>query len=149
LHHPTLAESLGLEPEPGLAECLQGEIDVTSAIKRLDPLPWYLIQAGVARRSPAELFQTDELPAIVGKLKSLFDWVLFDTPPVTLLTDSVSLSRVLDATLLVVRADRTPDDSVEDAISKLDKKRVLGMVFNGSETMNRRFSKYYGKYGKK
>lgn len=149
LHHPTLAQSLGLPARPGLAESLQGNLDPISALTRVEPLSWYLLQAGTTESNPSELLQSDMLSVVVQKLCALFDWVLFDTPPVAPLTDALFLSQHVDASLLVVRAGSTPREAVEEALARLGKKHVLGVVFNGAEGLNRKYSKYYGYYEKK
>jgi Mrp family chromosome partitioning ATPase len=79
----------------------------------------------------------------------MFDWVVVDTPPVTPLTDALTMARHVDASLLVVRADCTPRAAVDEALDRLGPKRVLGIVFNGAESLNRLYSKYYGHYGRK
>ncbi len=147
LHRPALANSLGIASQPGLAECLEGEIDPISALKRIEPLSWYLLQAGNPNRNPTELLQGDAVTSLVQKLSAHFDWILFDTPPVGPLTDAISISRAVDASLLVVRADETPKSAVEDAVARLEKKHILGVIFNGSEGLDKTYSKYYGRYG--
>jgi capsular exopolysaccharide synthesis family protein len=146
LHRPSLADSLGIPRRPGLAECLEGELDPISALQRVEPLALYLLDSGDAQKNPTELLQTDALVTIVQKLSSQFEWIIFDTPPVAPLTDAISLSRAVDASLLVVRAGSTPKQAVEEAVERLGKKHVLGVVFNGSEGLNRAYSKYYGRY---
>jgi capsular exopolysaccharide synthesis family protein len=149
LHHPTVARSLGIEPQPGLADCLQAGLDPISALRRLEPLSWHLMQAGEAKSNPTELIQSDALSGIFSKLSSIFDWILFDTPPVTPLTDALILSRQVDASLLVVRADSTPREMIEESLARLGKNHVLGVIFNAAEGLNHLYSKYYGYYGKK
>ena len=120
-----------------------------SALRRIEPLSWYMLAAGQVLGNPTELLQSDALPTVMQRLSPHFDWILVDTPPVAPLTDAVSLSRKVDASLLVVRADRTPRDSIEHAITLLGQKNVLGIVFNGAEGLNRLYSQYYGYYVKK
>jgi protein-tyrosine kinase len=149
LYHPSLAQRLGLRARPGLAECLESGLDPISAIRRLEPLHCYLLQAGEYHGNPTELLQSDLLPGVLQRLSPYFDWILIDTPPVAPLTDALLISQHVDGCLLVVRADRTPREAVEEAIKLLGTKRVLGILFNGAEGLNRLYSKYYGYYGKK
>ncbi len=149
LYHPTLAQRLELPAGAGLAECLENSLDPFSAIRLLQPLGWYLLGSGVVRGNPTELLQAGSFPKLLERLSPHFDWILVDTPPVTPLTDAVSLSRHVDATLLVVRSGSTPEESVKDAIGVLGQKHVLGIVFNAAEELNQLYSKYYGHYGQK
>ena len=118
-------------------------------IRRLEPLRWYLLQAGDHHGNPTELLQSDSLPGVLQRLSPHFDWILVDTPPVAPLTDALLIAQHVDGCILVVRADRTPREAVEEAIKLLGPKRVLGILFNGAEGLNRLYSKYYGYYGKK
>jgi Mrp family chromosome partitioning ATPase len=83
------------------------------------------------------------------RLTPYFEWILVDTPPVLPLTDAISLSKQVDATLLVARADRTPREAIEQALTVIGRKHVLGIVLNGTESLGRRYSQYYQKYGEK
>jgi capsular exopolysaccharide synthesis family protein len=147
-YHPTLVQRLGLRSQPGLGECLEGGLDPMSVLRRLEPLGWYLLGAGKAQGDPTELLESDLLLNLMQRFSPYFEWILIDTPPVAPLTDTVSLSKHVDATLLVVRADRTPQEAVKEALSRLGPKKVLGIVFNAAEGLNNVYSEYYGCYGK-
>jgi capsular exopolysaccharide synthesis family protein len=149
LHHPTAGLRLGLSPRKGLAECLESGIDPLSMIRRIDPLSWYLMQAGTSKENCTELLQSDVLPALMRRMSNYFDWILVDTPPVVPLTDSVALSRHADATLMVVRADYTPKDAIEKALALIGPKYVLGIVFNGAELLDCKYPGYEKYYPKK
>ena len=149
LHNPTLAKTLGIQARPGLAECLEAGLDPMAALCRLEPPSWYLLQAGEPRANPTELFQSDALASVMQRIYPHFDWVVIDTPPVAPLSDTLLLSRLSDATLLVVRASQTPQEAVKDAVTLLGPKRVLGIVLNGAEGLNKLYSQYSEYYGKK
>jgi capsular exopolysaccharide synthesis family protein len=149
LHKPALAKSLGLRPRPGLAECLEDGADPLSQLRRVEPLGWYSLQAGYPRGNPTELMQSDALKTVLEKLSPYFDWILIDTPPVLPVTDALSLSKQVDATLLIARADRTPREAIEQAVTAIGRKHVLGILLNATEGLGRRYSQYYGHYGRK
>jgi capsular exopolysaccharide synthesis family protein len=146
LHQSTASRLLGCEDQPGLTDCLTSDIHPFSAIRRLDPLGWYSMAAGQPSAHPTELLQNDRLPQLIKYLTSSFDWVIFDAPPVLPLTDAALLNQHTDGTLLVARADRTARDSVEEVVSTLGKKRIIGMVLNGAEGHRRRYGRYGGYY---
>lgn len=147
LHRPTLIEHLGLEKRVGLAECLEGTLNPISVLRRLEPLGWYLLPAGEPRSNPTELLQTEAFAGVLQTLSPHFDWVVIDSPPVIPLTDALSLARQADATLLIAREGRTPREAVEKAIAILGRKRVLGIVLNAVEGLDRMYSGYYGPSG--
>jgi capsular exopolysaccharide synthesis family protein len=149
LYHPSACPILALSARPGLSECVERGLDPLSAISRLEPLGWYLLAAGTPQGNPTEIVQSDALGGIIRRLSSIFDWVLIDTPPVAPLTDAISISRNVDTSLLVVRADRTPRDAIEQAVSLLGRKHVVGILLNAAEGLNQVYSEYYGHYGNK
>jgi capsular exopolysaccharide synthesis family protein len=147
LYHPSLSPRLGIPDRDGLAECLETAQDPMSLLRRVDPLGWYLLPAGHARKNPTELLQSPILSNIFETLRSYFDWVIVDTPPAMPQTDTLSLRQYADAGLLVVRADRTPRDAVEAAIGRVGTQNLLGIVLNGSEELDRLYSDYRKSYG--
>jgi capsular exopolysaccharide synthesis family protein len=146
LHHASIAETLGLNPWSGLAECLRGDATPPlSSIRRVDPLGWHLLPAGEPRQNPTELLQSPAFGNLLRTLSPRFDWILIDSPPVVPLTDALSLQQHTDGSLLVVRADRTPREAVEQAVALLGKQNILGVVLNGVEQRNHLYYQY--RYG--
>lgn len=148
LVHPSIAERLGLAQSEGLAETLEAARNPISLVRRIEPLGWYLLSAGRAQTNPTELLQSPILEDIFGTLRSRFEWVIIDTPPVMPLTDTLSLRQHADAGLLVVRADRTPRNLVEAAIGRIGSEHLLGLILNASEEFERMYSEYQKTYGK-
>ena len=87
LHRPTLTERLGLSERSGLAECLEEGLKPLSAVRRVEPLGWYLLPAGKARGNPTELLQSRAIAEIKQELSRHFDWILIDSPPAIPLAD--------------------------------------------------------------
>lgn len=146
LYHATLAERLGISEGHGLAECIENGLKPFSVIRRLEPLGWYLLPAGKARGNPTELLQSTGFAEIRRDLCQHFEWILIDSPPVLPLADVLALRQQSDASIMVVRAGRTPADSVEQAIERLGRKHVLGMVLNGIDGFDKAYAKYYRAY---
>lgn len=149
LHRPTLGKRLGIPARPGVAECIEGGLDPLSALCRLEPLGWYLMQAGEPKGNVAELLQSAAIGLVLKRLSPNFDWILIDSPPLAPLSDAVSLSRQVDASLLVVRADGTAREEIDGAVAIIGPARVAGIVFNGVRGLNRLYSKYGEYYGRK
>lgn len=149
LHRPKIAATLGLQPRPGLSESLETGADPFPTLRYVDALQCYLLQAGKPQVNATDLILSSTLPDIFDRLIPHFDWILVDSPPVAPLSDATILSRLLDATLLVVRADRTPRDAVEEAVNNLGTERIAGIVFNAAEELNSLYSKYAFYYSKR
>jgi len=147
LHRGSLQEQLGISAHAGLSECLQGGLDPIPLTCFIEPLGWYLLSAGeVHPSSPTELLQPPELSGLFQRLASEFDWIVIDCPPVLSLSDAVALKSHVDGILLVARAGCTPGKAVEDAISLLGKRHVLGLVLNGIEDSDQPYSAYHRYY---
>jgi len=72
--------------------------------------------------------------ALVEELSRRFDRTLFDTPATLGLPDAKTVSDLCDGLIMIVRADQTSRADVEAALDILDRRRLLGLVLNGSET---------------
>ena len=82
----------------------------------------------------------------LSSISQEFDWVIIDSPPIVPLADAELLSSLVDGTLLVVRAGKTPAESVTKAVQALKNGRILGVVFNASQA-SKKSSHYYYSYG--
>lgn len=147
LHCPSCADFLGVGRRPGLAECLEGGADPLRALRRIQPLGWYLLPAGTALGNPSDLLQPPLFPAVVDRLAPFFDWVLIDTPPVLPVTDALAISQHTDGTILVVRADATPKATVDEAVALLSPSRIAAIIFNAADELNHKQRRYnYSSY---
>jgi capsular exopolysaccharide synthesis family protein len=142
LHRPTLASLLGLKAGPGLVECLGADVNPLPFVRRLQPLGWYLMTAGGKCPNPTEILQSGALPDLLSRLSPHFDWILIDSPPVIPITDALSVARDVDAILMVVRAGSTPRDLVQRALALLGRKKLVAVVLNGLEGLNKMYSRY-------
>jgi polysaccharide biosynthesis transport protein len=144
--HPSLSGILGISSGVGLAECLQGDSDPIAALRRIEPLGWYFLQAGTSVSNPSELVQSKLFAPLVAMFEARFDWILLDSPPIAPVADILALKAQVDGCLLVVRAGQTQRELVEEAVRQLGREHVLAIVLNGAEGLDRTHSKYYGKY---
>ena len=110
----------------------------------LDVLP-----AGIIPPNPSELISREQLDRAINHLRQHYDYVLLDTPPVGLVSDTLSIARTADLTLFVCRADYTPRNSFEliNSLKKEGKLPKLNIVLNGMDLKKKKYGYYYG-YGK-
>lgn len=147
LHRRGVEEELQLEPCIGIAECLMEGVDPLTVLRRVEPLGWHLLSAGIiCVESPSELLRPVGLSALLQRIVPHFDWILIDSPPVLPLTDALALAQVVDGCLVIARAGQTPTKAIEDAINALGRKHIVGLVLNGLERSNQRYSKYQNYY---
>jgi len=148
VYRPTLINRLGLKPWPGLTEYFRRGEDPLLAIRRIDPLGFYLLPAGQMAADGASLLQSPFASQLILSLSSSsFRWILIDSPPTLPVADVLTLNAQVDATLLVARAGATPRETIEESLRILGHDHILGVILNGIEGLNQMYSKYYG-YGK-
>jgi capsular exopolysaccharide synthesis family protein len=132
LRKPSLQQLFGLPAGPGLAEFLSGACELEDAMKFLPDFNLTVIAAGAAPTNPAELLGSTAMRRLLDQLRTRFDRVILDTPPVLPLADVAVLAPIVDGALLVVRAGVTPKPAIENALRAFDSSRLLGIVLNDS-----------------
>jgi capsular exopolysaccharide synthesis family protein len=137
LRKPKVHRALGLRPEAGLAEVLQGEVPLEKAIVRVEggAFEGGALQVLPVRGQPAnpsELLASAKFKALIEELSRRYELVILDTPATLALPDAKTLSELADGLVMVVRADVTPQEDVQAALDILDRRRVLGVVLNGA-----------------
>ena len=111
-----------------------------------------LLLAGPVPPNPTELLARENFGDIVGMLREMYDYVIFDTAPVGLVTDTLQIGQHADITVFVCRADYTPKSSF-GLVNSLTKEKKLPnpcVVINGIDMSQRKYGYYYGygRYGK-
>lgn len=147
LHRPSLLSHLGLERICGLTEVVEDKVEITAAIRRIEPLGFYLLSAGRCPENPTELLQSERFHALLREFKACFEWVLIDCPPAFPLADVVALRAHADGVLLVVRAGSTPREAAQETAQLFNPGQVMGMILNAAEGVNQIYSKYYYRKG--
>ena len=111
-----------------------------------------LLLAGAVPPNPAELLARDSFEQTINLLRERYDYVILDTAPVGLVTDTLQIGRVADVTVFVCRADYTPKSSfgLLNTLAKEQKLPNPCVVLNGVDMSKRKYGYYYGygKYGK-
>lgn len=141
-----VAGVLGVPVLPGFAECLEEEQSVEENLLPVSPLSFDLLQAGAAKRNPAELLQGPRLKEVAMTLGSKYDWIVIDTPPLTPFVDAQCLAAAADAVIVVVRAGHTSRDSIARTLESLKDVYVAGIVLNGADAEHSPYYKYYSQY---
>ena len=161
IRRPRLAELFGInDHKHGITnllvkdnptiEDIQEQILPSGVNKNLD-----LLMAGPIPPNPAELIARNSLDIIINLLKERYDYIMIDTAPVGLVTDTLQIARVADASIYMCRADYTPKSSFNliNALANEKKFPNMAIVLNGIDMSKRKYSYYYGyggygKYGR-
>jgi succinoglycan biosynthesis transport protein ExoP len=134
LRQPDLHELFRVSSEQGLTTLLRSDgALLESVIHRSDQENLAVLTSGPLPPNPAELLGSQRMKTLLSSLSADYELLIFDSPPVALVTDAVVLSSFLEATVLVVDTGRTRRAAVRQAREALAKAgaRVLGVVLNG------------------
>ena len=155
IRRPRLAEQFGInDHKHGITNLLvkdnpnredvEAQILPSGVNKNLD-----LLMAGSVPPNPAELIARNSLDTIIEILKEKYDYIMIDTAPVGLVTDTLQIARVTNVSVYMCRADYTPKASFAmiNSLAKEEKLPNMAMVLNGVDMSKRKYSYYYG-YGK-
>lgn len=136
----------------GLTGCLSG---ATSWRDQAQPVPLdggelIILPAGIRPPNPAELLGSKAMATLLEEWRQEFDFVLFDTPPVAIVTDAVVLSPLMDAVLLIVRMNKTSRFPLKESCSRLDmvSRKLTGIVVNDVDLAKQYYGYGYGSYQK-
>jgi capsular exopolysaccharide synthesis family protein len=132
LRSPVLHEALGTDKAPGTADLLCGQKTLEQVIKPTGFSNLLLVPAGDPPENPGSLLTDAKVESAFRQMRTETDWVLVDTPAVTAFNDAVALSSGVDGVILVVRAEKTRWEVVQNARRRLEtgKSRILGVVLN-------------------
>ena len=97
----------------------------------LPALNLHLIPSGTSVDPPYKLLTSARLDELFEQARRGYDFIIVDTPQTLLLPDIELIARVVDGFLIVVRADATPQEKLEEALNLMTREKVLGLVFNG------------------
>ena len=128
-------------PEHGLIDVIEGKADLSTAIVRYKHSEFHILPAGRIARNSLELLGSNRINFIINMLKSQYDYVIVDSPPISPIADMNVISKAVDGLVLVVEAGKTPKDIVLRAVNSLDNVDIAGIVLNGAD--NYLLNEYY------
>ena len=111
-----------------------------------------LLLAGPIPPNPTELLARDSFGEVVQNLRQLYDYVIFDTAPVGLVSDTIQIGKQADVTVFVCRADYTPKSALNILNDLASESKLPNpcVILNGIDMSKRKYGYYYGygRYGK-
>jgi len=149
MRKPKIHRAFNKMNDQGMSTILIGRDDVASCIHSTDLEGLDFVSAGPTPPNPSELILRPSFQDTIAKLKSLYDVILIDTPPVGLVTDAVLLMRQADIPVYVVRANYSKKN-VRNTINKLVKNTGfsnLCVILNALKTFNNYGYGYGSNYG--
>ncbi|MDF2925317.1 MAG: tyrosine protein kinase [Paenibacillaceae bacterium] len=132
LRNPRIADWFNLTPQSGVLDYLLHHVEPLSLLHGTPIDSLKIIQAGRLRFDPANAGHLDQLEELISALRSQFDIILVDTPPVLRYADAQMIADKCDGVILVVKYGQTKGELVRKARQSLEQvgATVLGVVMN-------------------
>ncbi|MFC1645677.1 polysaccharide biosynthesis tyrosine autokinase [Candidatus Omnitrophota bacterium] len=150
MRKPRLHKIFKKKTKKGLSSFLSGQSDFNEAIQETGINNLSLICSGFHPPDPSELISSRKMEDFIKIAKENFDFVIFDTPPMAVVTDAVILSKVADGTIIVLETGRTRRRMLPRMAKVLQEARVrvVGVVLNKISKGGRDYQYYSSYYGK-
>ncbi len=129
LHKPKQANAFNLKNDIGVSTFLAGRSSVNEIIQETPVENLHIILSGPRTPNASELIHEPALEDLINELKKRYEYILLDSPPVGLLSDSLYLMKFSDVNLFVLKAYRSKRDSVELAMSISEKHNIRSLSF--------------------
>lgn len=148
MRRPTLAEKLQIKKAPGISSYLTGQCELQTLVQPCgiegDKDAFHVITAGQNPPNPNELLSSSRMHDALMALRAEYDYIILDLPPVSEVSDAMTIASETDGTLLVVRENYCDRNVLVDSVKQFEyiNAKILGVVMNCT-------SEVTGKYGKK
>jgi len=131
--------------KPGFSDLIQGGINFVDTLLDMPGSNIDLMTSGTRRSDLTDLTTPEKLKEFFEALKTKYDYIILDTPPIQPVSDTLFISQATDHNLLVIRANSTKLAGVKSALKKLRNAdvKIDGLVFNDLDTSK---ASYYGYY---
>lgn len=151
MRRPSLSAKLPIKKLPGLSNYLTRQVgmeDVIQSYGNEDECAFNVIAAGRNPPNPIELLNSDRMRKALDKLRSSFDYIILDLPPVGEVSDALVVSKLVDGILLVVRQNYCNRSLLSAAVKQFSfvETRILGVVMNCAVEESGGYGKYYRGY---
>jgi protein-tyrosine kinase len=147
LRNPSLGKWFGIHNGYGLSDYLVGEKEIPDLLIKTEVERLKILLGGTLQDNPTELIGSARMEALIRELKERYSdrYIILDTTPLLATSEPEVLSKLVDGIILVVRAGVTPRETVKQALSPLDKDKILGVVLNDLQFKSSGLtSRYFG-----
>jgi capsular exopolysaccharide synthesis family protein len=154
MRRPSVAKQLRLPAGfKGLSNAVAYPETLDESIHHIEDLNIDVMPSGVIPPNPLELLASKNFETILTTLRSRYDRIIIDSPPIGAVSDALYLSTLTDGLVYVIKADSTKDKLIKTGLARLDQSnaRILGVVLNQLDTekeyrYNTANSGYYDSY---
>ena len=149
LRRPHVHSALKLAPTPGLTNFLNNECSADDIIKTTKLPNMNAVCYGAVPPNPSELLASDAMADLVKQLESEYDYIIFDTPPIGVVIDSVPILKMSDGVVVVVNNNSTTYPQLSKTIDIINRSggKIIGTIINRVKPVEgKKYKKGYGGY---
>jgi capsular exopolysaccharide synthesis family protein len=146
MRRPRLHTMFDRQRSPGLSDVLLGRRTTAEVLRPVGSQGLVLVPSGIPTSQASELLSVQAFRTFIDGLRSDFDWIIIDSPPVMAVADASVLSRDATGVLFVTSAEHTSLESAESALHELHAAgaNIIGAVLNRAPVTRESF--YYSRY---
>jgi capsular exopolysaccharide synthesis family protein len=146
LRKPTAHRTFGINNLFGFTTVLTKQATLEKTVIETEEKDLYLLTSGPVPPNPAELLSSKSMEKFIEDAKMLFDYIIFDTPPLLAVADPQIIANKVDGSVFVVSSGKTEIDAAKKAKELLEnaQSKLLGVVLNNKEMKNNDYYYYYG-----
>jgi len=149
LRRPEMHHKFGLSNKVGMSDLLAGKVSLKEAIWEHAIYPnLNIITSGRIPPNPAELLSSNKMKSVIEALKKEYDYIILDTPPINYVADAVTLFKLADINLFVVKSDFTEVKHINEfnkLVEKLSLENV-GIILNSVKKKYNNLEQFDYKY---
>jgi capsular exopolysaccharide synthesis family protein len=144
-----LHKVFGLDNLIGISDMIVDHNNTSGAIRPVSAVPnLSIITGGTLAPNPSELLGSNSMRLLISKLRSQYDRIILDSPPVMVFSDGLVLSRLADGVVFVVWGGTTGRDNIKKSVQAIKgvSNRILGIVLNNIDLTSKNSYYYYHPY---
>ncbi|MBE6062875.1 MAG: CpsD/CapB family tyrosine-protein kinase [Clostridium butyricum] len=143
LRNPSQHKLFKISNETGISEILIGKCNVDEAVVRYNDY-LHVLPTGKVPPDPCEMLSSRAMTRLLDVLNSMFEIVILDTPPITLVSDAQILSKKVDGTIIVAREAKSKLDDIMEVKQLLNNvgANILGVVLNYKKINTKKYYSY-------
>lgn len=149
MRKPRINKFFNISATPGLSNLLVGLCSLEDTVKQTEYKNLSIITSGIIPPNPAELLNSTAMEDLIESLKSQYDLIIMDTPPINIVSDAVVVTKYAEGVVLVVRHAVTTHPDIEKSIKSFEfvNAKIIGIILNAVD-YSKIHGKHYGNYSK-
>ena len=167
LRKPAILRTIGVkyDDKSGLIPIIKGESTYQESIKYVKSLGLFILPSGGITQKSSEVLDADKVRQVIEQARKEFDFIIIDTPPSRVVSDSMVISTLADSLIFVIRKDHAKIADINETLEEIagtnidiagavftmndeeSRGRILNKGGSGVSRYYKRYYRYGGKYG--